>query len=67
MSAPELIHLGSQVESLMEVISGLQSENNQLRQKIAVHIQENARLQHKNERALSHIKQVIKQMKEELV
>ena len=66
MQPAELLHLESQVDHLMRVIDTLQSENNQLRQKIAVHIQEAMRLQHKNERSALQIKQVIKHMKEEL-
>ena len=66
MVTSELIQLESQIDHLMHVVNTLQSENNVLRQKIAVHIQEATRLQHKNERAASQIKHVIKQMKEEL-
>ena len=66
MQPTDIIHLESQVDHLMRVIDALQVENNQLRQKIAVHIQECTRLQHKNERVTSQVKQVIKQMKEEI-
>ena len=61
----ELTSLESQVEHLMRTIDALQFENNNLRQKIATHIQESARLQHKNQRAAMQVKQIIKHMKEE--
>ncbi len=66
MQAAELFHLESQVDHLMHVIKSLQTENNQLRQKIATHIQDYARLQHKTERTTQQVKQIIKNMKEEL-
>lgn len=66
MNTAELVHLESQVDYLMRVIETLQSENTGLRQKMATHIQECTRLQHKNQRAASQVKQIIKQMKEEL-
>jgi len=67
MTKLALNQLELQVETLLESLEQLQAENVLLRQKIAVHIQENARLQHKNVRAIMQVKQVIKQMKEELV
>jgi len=59
-----LFDLESHIDQLMELVRSLQSENNQLRQKIAAHIQETTRLQYKNTRVSTQIKQVIKQMKE---
>lgn len=66
MNQIELDQLGTQVDQLMRIIETLQNENAILRQKIAVNIKERARLQHKNERATRQVKQIIKQMKEEL-
>ena len=66
MQSTDLVRLESQVDHLMRVIKSLHTENNQLRQKIATHIQEYARLQHKTERTTQQVKQVIKNMKEEL-
>ena len=66
MQTAELFHLESQIDHLMHVVKSLQMENNQLRRKIAAHIQEYGRLQHKTERAAQQVKQVIKNMKEEL-
>lgn len=63
----DLMQLTSQIDQMMRVIENLRGENRQLRQKIATYIQENARLQHKSERVSTQIKQVIKNMKEELV
>lgn len=59
-------HLTFQVEHLMHMIEALQFENATLRQKMAMHIQERTRLQNRNERATKQIKQIIKQLKEEL-
>lgn len=66
MNAPELDHLEVQVTHLMHVIETLQLENASLRQKMAIHIKERTRLQHMNERATKQMKQVIKQLKEEI-
>lgn len=66
MNRIELDHLEIQVDHLMRVIETLQFENATLRQKIAMHIKERARLQHKNDRTSKQVKQIIKQIKEEL-
>ena len=66
MQPTELLRLESQVDHLMRTVETLRQENNQLRQKIAVHIQEFSHLKHKNERAAQQVKQIIKNMKEEL-
>jgi uncharacterized protein (TIGR02449 family) len=66
MSAIELDRLGSQVDRLMNLVESLQFENASLRQKIAVHIKESARLQHKNFNAAKQIKHIIKHIREEL-
>ncbi|GEM_PF-5760975 len=66
MNPVELDRLEMQVERLMHLISSLQHENASLRQKMAVHIQEQTRLHHKNESAAKQVKQIIKQLKEEL-
>ncbi len=66
MNTTELDHLEIQVDHLMHVIETLQFENASLRQKMAMHIKERARLQHKNERTTKQVKQIIKQIKEEL-
>ena len=66
MNPVELDHLEIQVGHLMRVIETLQFENATLRQKMAMHIKERARLQHKNDRASKQVKQIIKQIKEEL-
>ncbi|HLB55991.1 MAG TPA: TIGR02449 family protein [Coxiellaceae bacterium] len=67
MNSPlELDHLELQVDHLMRVIETLQFENASLRQKMATHIQERSRLQNINERASKQVKQIIKQIKEEL-
>lgn len=62
----ELDHLEMQVDHLMRVIETLQFENATLRQKMAMHIKERTRLEHKNDRAVKQVKQIIKQIKEEL-
>jgi uncharacterized protein (TIGR02449 family) len=66
MSQIEINHLGFQVDHLMRLIETLQLENATLRQKMALHIKERTRLQHRNERAAKQVKQIIKQIKEEL-
>ncbi|OGT53773.1 MAG: hypothetical protein A3E84_02070 [Gammaproteobacteria bacterium RIFCSPHIGHO2_12_FULL_42_13] len=66
MQPTELLRLESQVDYLMRTVESLRFENNQLRQKIATHIQENTRLKHKNDRAIQQVKHIIKNMKEEL-
>ncbi len=66
MNPIELEHLGYQVDHLMHLVETLQFENATLRQKMAMHIKERTRLQHKNERAVKQIKQIIKHFKEEL-
>jgi uncharacterized protein (TIGR02449 family) len=55
-----------QVERLMQLVSSQQHENVMLRQKMAVHIQEQTRLHHQNESAAKQVKQIIKQLKEAL-
>lgn len=45
-------------------LESLEFENAALKQKIAVHIKERARLQSKNERTAKQIKLLVKQMKE---
>ena len=67
MNLAELNHLGSQVDHLMQWVDTLRLENASLRQKMAVHAQDRARLQHKNQRASKQIKQIIKQIQEEIV
>lgn len=44
-------------------IESLEFENNVLKQRIAVYIKKNARLQYKQEHTLKRIRQLIKQMK----
>lgn len=66
MNRIELDHLELQVDHLMRLIETLQFENATLRQKMAMHIQERARLQHKNQSAVRQVKQIIKNIKEEL-
>ena len=66
MNSTELDHLGLQIDHMMHMIETLQLENATLRQKIAVHIKERARLQHIHQRATKQVRQVIKQIKEEL-
>ncbi len=62
----DLTELESQVDNLMRTIDVLQFENAALKQKIAVHIKGHASAQHKNQRVAKQIRQLIKQMKEEL-
>lgn len=66
MNPVELDHLELQIGHLMHMIETLQFENATLRQKMAMHIQERTRLQHKNRRAAKQVKQIIKNIKEEL-
>ena len=66
MNLAELNHLGTQVDQLMHAVESLRLENASLRQKIAVHAQDRARLQHKNQRASKQIRQIIKQIQEEI-
>ncbi|MCX7121433.1 MAG: TIGR02449 family protein [Gammaproteobacteria bacterium] len=66
MKTVELNHLETQVDHLMHLIETLQFENVSLRQKMAVHIKERTRLQYKNQRASKQVKQIIKNIKEEL-
>ena len=61
-----LDHLELQVDHLMRVIETLQFENATLRQKMAMHIKERTRLAHKSDRTVKQVKQIIKQIKEEL-
>lgn len=66
MNSVDLDHLGLQVDHLMRLIENLQFENATLKQKMAMHIKERTRLQHKNQSAVKQVKQIIKQIKEEL-
>ena len=66
MNSVEFEHLGLQVEHLMRMIEALQSENVTLRQKMAIHIKERTRLLHKNQRAVKQVRDLIKEMKEQL-
>lgn len=66
MNMVELDHLELQIDHLMRLIETLQFENATLRQKMAIHIKERARLQHKNQRAVKQVKEIIKEMKERL-
>ena len=66
MNTLEINHLEMQVDHLMRMIETLQFENASLRQKMATHIQERSRLQHKNQDAAKQIKQIIRHIKEEL-
>ena len=61
-----LDHLELQVDHLIRVIETLQFENATLRQKMAMHIKERTRLEYKNDRAVKQVKQIVKQIKEEL-
>lgn len=67
MNLAELNHLGTQVDHLLHIVEMLRLENASLRQKIATHAQERARLQHKNQHAGKQIRQIIKQIREEIV
>lgn len=66
MATAELDRLELQVSHLMQLIDVLRSENAMLRQKMMGSMKERTRLQHKNERALRQVKQLIKQLKEGL-
>lgn len=66
MNSVEFDHLGLQVDHLMRMIETLQFENATLRQKMAMHIKERTRLLHKNQRAVRQVRDIIKQMKEQL-
>lgn len=66
MNSVELDHLETQIDHLMQLLETVQFENATLRQKIAVHAQERARLQHRNQRAAKQVRQIIKNIKEEL-
>ena len=66
MNAVEFDHLGMQIDHLMQLIETLQLENATLRQKMAVHSQERARLIHKNQRTAKRVKQIIKQIRDEV-
>lgn len=66
MNPVEIDQLAVQVDQLMRTVESLQFENAALRQKIAVSIQERTRLIYKNQRASKQIRQIIKQMKEEI-
>ena len=66
MKTLELNELESQVNHLMRLIENVQLENAALKQKMAMHIQERTRLQYKNQRAAKQVKQIIKNLKEEL-
>ena len=66
MNPVEIDQLAVQVDQLMRTVESLQFENDALRQKIAVSIQERTRLIYKNQRASKQIRQIIKQMKEEI-
>lgn len=64
MSTIEFDQLQTQVNRMMQVITHLQQENALLRQKMAVHIQEQTRLHVRNEAASKQVKHIIKQLKE---
>lgn len=66
MNSVEINELSTQIDHLMNLVNALQQENAALRQKIAVHIQEQTRIQHRNENAKKQVKQIIKQLREEL-
>ena len=66
MNLAELNHLAVQVDHLMHIVDTLRLENASLRQKIAVQAQERSRLQNKNQRASKQIRQIIKQVQEEI-
>jgi uncharacterized protein (TIGR02449 family) len=66
MNVIEMSELEAQVNRLMHTIETLQLEIASLRQKMASHIKERTRLQHKNECAVKQIKQLIKNIKEEM-
>jgi len=66
MKTQEFNHLESQVDQLINLVENLQFENATLKQKIAMHIQDRTRLQYKNQRATKQVKQIIKNLKEEL-
>lgn len=66
MSSIHLERVSSQVDQMMQMIEKLRMENASLRQKMAVQSQERARLLHKNQRATKRLKQIIKQIKEEM-
>ena len=66
MSIVELNNLEFQVDTLINNLEKIQSENQQLRSELATSNRERTRLQDKNQRAALKIKRIISQLKEEL-
>jgi uncharacterized protein (TIGR02449 family) len=66
METAELIELEMQVQSLIEMVESLQSENNSLRQRIATATQDRSVLQERHHDAAKRIKSIINELKEEI-
>lgn len=66
MNTIEISDLELQIDNLIRAMERMKTENQSLRHKLSNSSQERARLQDKNKRASIQIKQVIRQLKEEL-
>jgi uncharacterized protein (TIGR02449 family) len=67
MSIVELNNLEFQVDTLINNMEKLQSENQSLRNQLAVSNRERTRLKEKNQRATTKVKRIVTQLREELV
>lgn len=66
METVELVDLEKQVNHLITNMERLQAENNALRHKLNISLQEKTRLQECNHRAAIKVKHLIRQLREEL-
>lgn len=67
MEKTQLVELEIKVQSLMEKIESVKQENQSLRQRIAAATQDRSILQERHHDAVAKIKNIINQLKEELV
>lgn len=66
MNTAELSNLELQIDSLLDNLNRLKSDNQALRNQLAMSMQERSQLQEKNEEAAMKIRRIISQLKEEL-
>ena len=66
MNTAELSDLEVQIDSLLENLNRLKTDNQALRNQLAVSIRERSHLQAKNQEAAMKIRRIIRQLKEEL-
>lgn len=67
MDTVQLNDLEYQIDTILKSLERLKAENTSLRHRLNISVREKSQLQERNQRAANKVKQIMRQLKEEMV